>query len=45
MHENKTGSTRVILAAADTGEYDAETSMDELEERRRSHGLYRNAPL
>lgn len=38
MHENKTGSTRVILAAADTGEYDAETSMDELEELARTAG-------
>ncbi len=32
MYENKTGKTRVILAGVDTGEYDAETSMDELEE-------------
>lgn len=38
MFENKTGNTRVILAAADTGEFDAETSMDELEELARTAG-------
>lgn len=32
MYENKTGKPRVILAAVDTGEYDAEVSMDELEQ-------------
>lgn len=38
MFENKTESTKAVLAAADLGEYDAERSMDELEELARTAG-------
>lgn len=38
MFENKQDSTKVFLAAADIGEYDAERSMDELEELARTAG-------
>lgn len=32
MHENKTEQEKALLVSVDTGEFDAEASIDELEE-------------
>ena len=38
MYENKQEEQTAVLAAIDTGEYDAQRSMDELEELAKSAG-------